>query len=233
MAEQVRQNRRPVPTDNPFLAMQEAASRQIVSALDSWREATEAFCERTFLAVYGLPSLQSAAGIDRASTAPLRRAAKSPLHHELLQKRIAELKSHIPIGGMREAVVRSLIYAGMARKAVDERGFETVRRIRESHGDIPLSAFKAMVREQYFMLLIDRDAALAAIPSMLPPDAESRRTALDLIKQVLSSRGELSAEDKQRLDEVARLFSAGREPAAAPTLAVVESAPTQPQAIAS
>jgi hypothetical protein len=236
MAEQVRQNRKPVPADNPFLAMQEAASRQIVAALDSWREATEAFCERTFMTVYGLPSLQAAAGIDRASTGPLRRAAKSPLHRELLQKRIAELKSQIPIGGLREAVVRSLIYAGMARNAVDERGFETVRRIRQTHGEVPLPAFKAMVRDQFNMLLIDRDAALAAIPSMLPPDADSRRTALDLIKQVLGSAGAFSAEVTQRLDEITRLFSAGKEakePAAAPPLAVVESVPTQPHAIAS
>ena len=29
-----------------------------------------------------------------------------------------------------------------------------------------------LVRDQYFMLLIDKDAALAALPSMLPPDVE-------------------------------------------------------------
>src|SRR5262249_17187115 len=52
MAEQVRQNRKPAPTDNPFLAMQEAASHQIVASLDAWREAAEAFCERTFMSVY-------------------------------------------------------------------------------------------------------------------------------------------------------------------------------------
>jgi hypothetical protein len=141
-----------------------------------------------------------------------------------LQKRIAELKAGIPVGGLREAVVRSLLYAGMARAAVDERGFETVRRIRQTHGDMPLSAFKMLVREQFNMLLIDRDGALAAIPSMLPPDAETRRTALDLIRQVLGSRGELSADDKKRLDEVARLFGIGKEPATARNLTVVEPA---------
>jgi Protein of unknown function (DUF3141) len=224
MAEQVRQHRKAVPADNPFLAMQEAASRQIVAALDGWREATEAMAERTFLAVYGLPQLQTAAGIDRASTRPLRQAAKSPLHQELLEKRIAELKARIPVGGLREAVVRSLLYAGMARAAVDERGFETVRRIRETHGDLPLPAFKALVREQFNMLLIDRDAALAAIPSMLPPDAEARRTGLDLIRQVLASRGELSDEDKKRMDEVARLFGVGKEAATARNLTVVDPA---------
>jgi pimeloyl-ACP methyl ester carboxylesterase len=224
MAQQVQQNRKAVPADNPFLAMQEAASRQVVAALDGCREASEAMAERTFLAVYGLPQLQAAAGIDSASTRPLRQASKNPMHTELLQKRIAELKARIPVGGLREAVVRSLLYAGMARASIDERGFETVRRIRETHGDIPLSAFKALVREQYNMLLIDGEGALAAIPAMLPPDAESRRTALDLIRQVLGARGELSADDKKRLDEVTRLFGVGKEAGTARNLTVVEPA---------
>jgi Protein of unknown function (DUF3141) len=226
MAEEVRRNRQPVAADNPFLAMQENASRHIVTALDAWREATEAMAERTFLAVYGMPSLQAAAGIDRASSAPLRRAAKSPLHHDLLQKRVAELKSRIPLGGGREAVVRALLYAGMERGSFDERGFEAVRRIRKSHGNMPLSDFKALVREQFLMLLVDQESALAAIPSLLPPDAESRRKALDLIKEVLRVRGELSPQDKARLEELTRLF-------AARSLAVVEAPGTQPHAIAS
>ena len=106
---------------------------------------------------------------------PLRKASKNLMHQDLLQKRIAELKSRIPAGGLREALMRGLLYAGMARGAVDERGFEAVRRIRKSHGDMPLAAFKALVREQFNILLIDTEAALAAIPSMLPPDAETRR----------------------------------------------------------
>ncbi len=84
--------------------------------------------------------------------------------------------------------------------------------------DVPLPAFKALVREQFYMLLLDQEAALAALPSMLPSDAETRLEAFDLIGQVLAARGELSEEDKNRLGEVARLFgvdeggSAGRPP---------------------
>ncbi len=107
----------------------------------------------------------------------------------------------------------------MTRAAVDERGFEAVRRIREAHGDLPLSDFKALVREQFNMLLVDREAALAAIPSMLPADAETRRKAFDLIKQVLGARGEsLRGGQGRGLNEVERLFgvdddgSAGRPP---------------------
>ena len=155
--------------------------------------------ERTFLTVYGSPTLQAAVGVDPAATRPLRKAPKSPLHRELLQKRIAELKAGMPTGGLRAAVIRGLLYAGMPRAAIDERGFEALRRIREAHTDLTLSAFKALVREQYNMLLIDQEAALAAIPSMLPPDTETRAKAFDLIQQVLAARGAFSAEESARL----------------------------------
>jgi hypothetical protein len=209
LAEKVRANRKPVAEDNPFVAMQEVASRQIVAALDGWRQLAETMAERTFLSVYGTPTLQAAVGIDPAGTEPLHRAPKSPLHRELLDKRIAEIRAAIPAGGLRAAVIRGLLYAAMAREAIDERGFEALARIREAHTDLSLSAFKTLVREQFNMLHIDQDAALAAIPSMLPADAETRAKAFDLIRQVLGASGALSAEDSARLAQVGRLFGVG------------------------
>src|SRR4029077_6195483 len=97
----------------PFVAMQENISRQIVAALDAWRDMNETFAERMFLSIYGSPLLQAAVGIDPTDTRPLRKAGKSPLHGELLHARIAELKSRIAIGGVREGAIRALLYVGM------------------------------------------------------------------------------------------------------------------------
>src|SRR5512132_1521311 len=55
MAEQVGENRRPAAADNPFVAMQQTMSRNIVAGLDAWRDMIETLTERTFLAVYGSP----------------------------------------------------------------------------------------------------------------------------------------------------------------------------------
>ena len=206
LAEQVRANRKNVDKDNLFLVAQENMSKRIEGALDSWREASEAWAERMFLGIYGSPTLQAAVGLDPSGTQRLRKASKNPLHRDLLQKRIAELKALIATGGLRAAVVRSLIYVGMNRAAVDERGFELARRIRETHGDMPIAEFKDLVREQFNILLIDQKAALEAIPSLLPPDLESREKAYELIQQVLRARGDLSAEDSDRMKEIARLF---------------------------
>ena len=76
-----------------------------------------------FLAIYGSPTLQAAVGVDPSGTQRLRKASKNPLHRELLQKRIAELKALVAAGGLRAAVVRSLIYVGINRADVDERAF--------------------------------------------------------------------------------------------------------------
>ena len=173
LADQVRGARRPATTDNPFIVMQDNISRQFVAALDAWRDANEALAERVFMTVYGSPTLQAAVGVDPAATQPLRQAPKSLLHRELMQKRIDEIKSRIPTGGLPEAMIRAMIYAGTARAAVDERGFEAVRRIRQAHSNVSLSEFKAMVREQFYMLLLDSETALAAIPAMLPAELGS------------------------------------------------------------
>ncbi|HEX9156076.1 MAG TPA: DUF3141 domain-containing protein, partial [Nitrospira sp.] len=227
LADQVRKNRKSVAGDNPFVAMQENFSNQIVATLDAWREASETLSERMFLSVYGSPTLQAALGIDPVATRRLRKATKNPLHRELLQNRIDELKSRIPTGGLRAAIIRGLIYAGTSRAGIDERGFEIARRIRAEYEDLPISEFKALVREQFNILLVDQEAALAAIPSMLPPDSETREKAYGIINQILSARGELSAEDKKRMSEVAKLF--GLEGG----VTHLRKVPKQPQAKAS
>jgi pimeloyl-ACP methyl ester carboxylesterase len=205
-AARARQERKPAKADNPFLAMQELASDQIVAAWDGWRKLNESIAEQVFLSVYGSPTLQAAVGVSAASPGSHRRATKSLLHRELLQRKTSELKSRIARGSLREATVRAILYAGMHRRAVDERGFETARRIRQAHGDMSLAEFKALVREQFHILLIDEDAALKAIPAMLPADREARIKAFSIVQQILGARGNLSDDDQKRLEQVSRLF---------------------------
>jgi hypothetical protein len=155
------------------------------------------------------------------------------LYDELLQKRIAELKSRIPMGGLHEAVTRAVLYVGLARAAVDERGFEAVRRIRHTQSDTSLSEFKERVREQFYILLIDMEAALTALPSMLPADLETRREAFDLVKQIMSACGPLSDEDNERMRRVAHAFGVDEPSAIVRNLTVVASERQESQAKAS
>jgi pimeloyl-ACP methyl ester carboxylesterase len=207
LAQQASEDRKQASTDNPFLAFQEQVSKQIVNALDNWRDSQEALSEVTFLAVYGSPALQAAVGIDPQS-APSRRQEMSITHGEMLRKRVAELKSRIGDGGVREASIRGLLYVGSARGMVDERSLEALRNVRrkDTGTRLTLTEFKMLVREQFFMLLLDREGALAAMPRLLPDNARERRTAFTAIRDVLSASAAISGEVAKRLKRVAELF---------------------------
>jgi len=216
MADAVRANRQPVSADNPFLALQETVSEHIVAGLNAWRDGVEALAERTFLTVYGNPLLQAAVGIDPMDARPQRKAAKMPLHRQLVQARIAELKSRIAEGDVREGAIRALLYVGMPRGAVDERGFEAIRRMREIRDaahQLTLAEFKAMVRDQAFMLLLDQKAAVAELPALIS-DAKSRRRTVAAVRQVLSAAGEITGEVAERLQRVARLLGVDEDASA-------------------
>jgi pimeloyl-ACP methyl ester carboxylesterase len=206
-AERIRDQRKPTATENPFTAAQEEVSNQIVRSLEAWRETMEKVSEKTFLAIYGMPALQAAVGVDPEAGRP-RRPGKSALHRELIEKRIAELKSHIDKGGLQECTIRGLIYVGAARGFVDERGVAALRRIRltEEGAKMTVAQFKAMAREQFYLLLLEPEATLAAIPKLLPTDVAERRKGLAAIRNVLSSSGEIAGETAERLKKVAALF---------------------------
>ncbi|WP_028347565.1 DUF3141 domain-containing protein [Bradyrhizobium murdochi] len=206
-AEKAREDRKPVAKENPFLAFQEKVSNQIVRSLDQWRDAQEALSEAMFLTIYGSPVLQAAMGVDPQST-PSSRREMDPKHRSFLEARIKELKSKIGAGGLREAAIRALLYAGSARGMVDERSLEALRRLRQQDESarMTLAEFKMLVREQFFMLLLDREAALAAIPKLLPENKGERRKAFAAIQEVLSASAEISGEVAKRLKQVAELF---------------------------
>ena len=80
----------------------------------------------------------------------------------------------------------------MARHAIDERGFAAITRLRdahEAHRQMTLAAFKALVRDQYQMLRIDEEAALGAIPALLPDALDERRKAFTIIRGIIEASG--------------------------------------------
>jgi pimeloyl-ACP methyl ester carboxylesterase len=223
-AKVIRENRRPASQKNPFMIAQETASRQIAGALDSWGKLRDSMLESIFLFAYGSPVLQAAAGVDPGGRHQLRKAPKSALHRTLIQDRIAQLKSRIKEGGLHICAIRGLIYAGSARGRVDERGVNALRRMRLSEGKprLTLAEFKALAREQFYLLMLDTDPALEAIPGMLPADMSQRRRAFDAIRDILAASGDLQGEASARLLRVQRLF--GLETGEAATL----SGPAEP-----
>jgi hypothetical protein len=228
-AEQVREHRKHAASDNPFFALQDNISNSIVGVLDRWRDTQEALSEKIFLSVYGSPALQAAVGID-PNADPSPKPEMSADYRGRLDARILELKSKMTSGGLRESMIRGLLYVGASRGMVDERSLEALRRVRadDSGSRLTLAEFKNLVREQFFMLLLDQEASLAAIPKMLPANAEARRKGLATIREVLSASADISGESAKRLRRVAELFGATED-----TTPQASKGPIDPRAKAS
>jgi len=74
-----------------------------------------------------------------------------------------------------------------------------------------LSDFKALVREQFLMLLLDEEAALAAIPGLMPQSIDDRRTAVAALQGVIAASGAPGEAQAGRLRRVAALFGLAPE----------------------
>ena len=208
----VRAVRQAVSEDNPGRQVERQLSAAVEGALNGLRDARDAASETLFQAVYGSVPLQAILGIAQDGEPPRQRPGMSHEHRVLVDRAIADLRARIAEGGPTEAAIRALIHVGMADRTTDERSFALLRRIREGTGakGMPLARFKALLRDQLFMLLLDEDAALSAIPSMLAGQPGAAPKALALVQAVSQAAGTPSPEARRRLERVARLFSSGK-----------------------
>ena len=130
------------------------------------------------------------------------------MHREFVEKRIAELKSQDrPTAAWSNAPFAACsMPARRAARSMSALLRHCAGSARTEGARLTLAQFKATVREQFFLLLLEPEATLAAIPKLLPADMGERRKALAAIRSVLSARGEISGETAERLKKVASLF---------------------------
>ena len=234
LAERVREERKPAAADNSLAKLEAEVSHQIEAALDGYRDLRDRWYEQVFLAVYGSPLLQALVGLRARDESPRRRPGDDPDHLDFVARRKAELLERIDAGGLREAALRAFLYVLMPQRATDERTFNLLRRMREERGGgITLAEFKAALREQGFMLLLDQEQAVATLPRLLgSASAEQIRAMLEDLRRVAAASGPLGAESEARLGAVARIFeeaarAAQAERPATARVRAVEDRPTR------
>ncbi|ONG48992.1 hypothetical protein BKE38_21285 [Pseudoroseomonas deserti] len=213
LAQAVAAHRRPVPDTNPWRQAEHAASAWIEAGLMLAGALRDHVQENLFHAVYGQKLLQSLVGLGARDEAVRRRPGLEPGQQAFRAARIRELQGRIAEGGPRAAFLRLVAYIGLAERRADERSFAVLRALWHSHGGGDLAAFKALLREQFLMLRLDRDAALAALPAMLgdlPP--EGIPAFAEALRQVATA-APLHPAAAERLAEVeARLALLGAAP---------------------
>ena len=209
-AEWVRDHRRTVKPDNPFLAFERMMSNTIADNLEAWGKARDTLQEALFFATYGSPLLQAMAGM-RADGASADRRIERDLAREAMASRMAaQLEQRIDQGGLIEATVRALIYVRRPEGTVDERGFAALKEVGATlpaAKRIGFARFKEVVKEQFLMLLLDEERAIAVLPKLLPEKRQERELGMAALRRVLAARGSLSAEDSRRLARIESLFN--------------------------
>jgi hypothetical protein len=221
-AETVRENRRPVGPDNPFLAFERMMSDTIASGLEMWGNMRDAATEAFFFNTYGSPMLQAMVGLRAEETSVSRRIGRDVAREAAAKQAAVQLEQGVDQGGLIEAAVRALIYVRLPEGKVDERGFAALKQI---SAELPaakrvgLARFKEVVKEQYLILLLDTERAIAALPKLLPSDRQQCQEVLALLRRVLAARGALPEEGRRRLERIEGLFAGpppevGREKAA-------------------
>jgi hypothetical protein len=217
MAGYVRRHRQPVEQDNMFKALETMASDQIVASLDAWRDLRDSTTERLFMDIYGQPLLQAAVGLYGDAHVHRRRPGAEPEHRRFIENRQNELRHKIAQGGPAEAVMRSVIYVLGGAPATDERNFKRLRASRaELEPSTSLSEFKRLVREQFFILKLDREQALVSLPTLLKGQSSERIDGyLKHLEHVFAASGELSEHAAERFAQVTSLFDKARPKAVA------------------
>ena len=208
LAGRVKKARRPVSDDNWLLKQQENYSRSVVAALDGFRDFRDGAIESCFMAFYGSPVIQTMAGMKAAGGPPRPQPAQSREGIARVEQRLAENSARIGKGGVHEATLRSLLYIAMGGGGIDGRSFNALHEMRAEYSKPyrPIH-LKQTVREEFFALKLDQQAALDAIPAMLSVEAEFANKALSVIRRVVSATGKLTAEESRRLAVVEGLFA--------------------------
>jgi hypothetical protein len=212
----VRANRIPADPANPVLQIQQMISQAVANALDQWRKVRDDACETAFEAIYGSPWLQALVGLKAGYERP--HPGVSPEHRDYVAREARRLHASINEGGVVEAGIRAIGFIIGARGEIDERGFHTVRRLREVAccRVLHLADYKQRVRQQALLLALDKEAAIAALPRLLErADAADIRAVATIVETAVAASAELAPAERQRLQQILATFESAadrREP---------------------
>lgn len=204
----VHHQRRPAAEDNPFVGLEKQVSAQIEAAWDAYRDSRDSLQEKLFQLIYESPMLKALVGMGSYAS---RRPEQA---HSWMEEEFRRLKRHALEGSFEhgtplEGLVRAILFTKPDLGGFDERPFNLLReRIHEA--GLPerptLAHLKAAVKRQAFLVLLDEERALAALPRLLA-SREERRRALATAYTLAEARGDLGDTFLRRLARLAQELS--------------------------
>jgi len=209
-AERVREERRPVASDNPFIQAEHAVSDMVVQMLDGYRDSRDELCALLFDMIYGSPWVQALAGQSTDKDKPPRQhPGESPEHRAFVKRQLEQLRRRVDKGGVLEAGMRAIYYAMSRGGEVEERHFRQAFDLHPKGLGLGLcwADFRQLVRDQALIVRHERKEAIAAIPGLLAgAKAEEIRDMAGTVRRILGPDDELRPDERALRDEMMDVF---------------------------
>ncbi|HEU0310129.1 MAG TPA: DUF3141 domain-containing protein [Sphingomicrobium sp.] len=215
-ADQVRKDRQAAPEGNVFSEVEKTMATAISASLTTFGAVRDAMTEQMFHLTYGSPLLQALVGLDPKGETDSRKLEREALREQAEADRRQALEGRFDEGSAVEAALRSIAFIRMGEGSVDERGFAVLKELHDAQPPgrpRTMAQLKETLRDQYLLLRLDEKRAVAAIPKLLPRDADERARTLRAVQRVIAARGELNGEGRKRLAQIEKLFAVKAAPA--------------------
>ena len=118
-------------------------------------------------------------------------------------------------GGFDEALTRAVLYVGAADRALDQRCALALNVARQHLMRLSLAEFKVMVRNQFFVLQLEPERAIEALPSLVP-EMETRKELLKQVRAIASAGDPLTVAERDRLARLSQALGVPIEKSPAP-----------------
>lgn len=209
----VRDHRKPLSEDNPFLAVEQKMSTSIESYLTGVQEIRDGWQSFLFKTLYGNPFLEWFL-LGSPDAAKTREELEQDKRDRLKEKEADEQRwlSMVTEGGFVEGIIRIILAIAWADKTLDDDEIEQIRALVCSHStlsQVDKGDLQRIVTEQSRILQIDMDSALEALPQLLPPSPE-RDEAVTRAREIGFARVGMTPEEDEVAVRIAKILNIHR-----------------------
>jgi pimeloyl-ACP methyl ester carboxylesterase len=219
LAALARTHRKPVPADNPFLAMERIFSDCVKDVLNHYRDTRDRHQEQMFQLLYDNDFIHSVIKPVDGGNGRSGKAAEE-------EQGIASGKS-LPApeeGGFAEGLLRGIVAMVGSTPTISRRHYSIALDISQTHRVLqkikPID-FKRMVKTQTQLLEADEERAIKAMSVLIPREADRMET-IGLVRRIALVDGMYSDREKDMLEKISQALKIKKTSRAAPPVAIAD-----------
>ncbi|MDT8410519.1 MAG: DUF3141 domain-containing protein, partial [Wenzhouxiangellaceae bacterium] len=215
-ADAVREHRAEAPADNGLRKIEKAVVETAQRSIEQVTDQRDLAIERLFKAIWTHPLIQALAG-ESATHSDSRKPAASQRRvlDQLCDLKLRAIAAREREGSFTDAIFRVVYSAIKAGRGVDASAFAAAREVWMKHPrfeDLDREQFITEAKEAAFMVAVDEQAALEALPRLLPSESD-RQDALALLRRMMEVFPEVAPEVQEVQNRVEQILERSTEAA--------------------